>query len=476
MVAIESSPLHFDPRVGTDQNSWRVHQAVYSGLVKNGAAGEYLPDLADSFSSPDGVTWRFHLREGVRFHDGRPLTSADVAYTFESLLAPGFLSGKKEPLRIVREIATPTPLDVEFRLRTPYASFPLQLLLGIVPKGTTTAEADAHPIGTGPFRFLSYRPDDRVDFERWDGYFGKRAKAARLVYRVVPDATTRALELLDGSLDLTINSLPPDLLPRFEKTPSLRVTVAPGSTYFYLAFNFRDPDLSKLAVRRALALALDRDALAEGLWRGTVLKTETLLPPGHWARDNDLPPLRRDLGAARRLLDEAGYPDPGGGRPRLSLTYKTSTDETTILQATAIAEQWKEIGVATKIRANDFAVFYDDVVKGAFRLFSLRWQGIVDPDHYHEIFLSTSVPPKGWNRGFFADPEMDAWIEEARTVLDIRLRRPLYLKIQRRAAEALPYVSLFVSKNVVVHAADLTGLSHIPPTGDFTFLPEVGRR
>ena len=476
VVAIESSPLHFDPRVGTDQASWRTHDVLYDALLKKGPGGEFLPDLAESWSTDDAVTWRFRLRGGVRFHDGRPCEAADVAYTYGSLLADGFSSGKKEPLRIIDAIETPSPLDVVFRLKQPYASFPLQLLLGILPRGTTQLEADTKPIGTGPWRFVESRADDRVVFERFRGAVGGDAKLARLVLRVVPDATTRALELLNGSLDLSLNNLPPDLLPRLAESPRLAVTIRPGSTYAYLAFNFRDPVLGNAKVRRALALALDREALVHGLFRDTVETTETLLPPGHWARLEDLPKLTRDLPGARRLLDEAGYPDPGGGRPRLTLTYKTSTDETSILQATAVAEQWREAGVETRIRSNDFATFYQDVVKGNFQIYSLRWQGIVDPDHYHEVFLSTSVPPKGWNRGFYSDPDVDRWIEEARRTVDRETRKVLYADIQRRVAETLPYVSLYTMKAVAVHARDLTGLETMNETADFTFLRNVGRK
>lgn len=476
VVAIESSPLHFDPRVGTDQASWRTHDVLYNALLKKGAGGEFLPDLAESMSTDDAVTWRFRLRSGVRFHDGRPCEAEDVAWTYRSLLADGFASGKKEPLRIIESIETPGPLDVVFRLKSPYASFPLQLLLGILPRETPVQQADSSPIGTGAWRFVESRPDDRVVFERFAGASGGDAKLSRLVMRVVPDATTRALELLNGSLDLSLNNLPPDLLPRLGESPRLAVTIRPGSTYAYLAFNFRDPLLANPKVRRALALALDRDALAHGLFRDTVEKTETLLPPGHWARLDGLPPLARDLPAARRLLDEAGFPDPGGGRPRLTLAYKTSTDETSILQATAIAAQWKEAGVEARIRSNDFATFYQDVVKGNFQLFSLRWQGIVDPDHYHEVFLSTAVPPKGWNRGFYSDPGVDRWIEEARRTVDREKRKALYADVQRRAAETLPYVSLYTMKSVAVHARDLTGLETMHETADFTFLRNVGRR
>jgi peptide/nickel transport system substrate-binding protein len=475
VVAIESSPLHFDPRVGTDQASWRTHDLLYDALLKKGPGGTFLPDLAESWTTDDAITWRFRLRSGVKFHDGRPCEAADVAYTYRSLLADGFASGKKEPLKVIESIETPTPLDVVFKLRQPYASFPLQLLLGILPRGTTARDADALPVGTGPWRLVESRPDDRVVFERFPGAVGGDARLSRIVLRVVPDATTRALELLNGSLDLSLNNLPADLLPRLEASPRLAVTIRPGSTYAYLAFNFRDPVLGNPKVRRALALAIDRDAIVHGLFRDTVEETETLLPPGHWARLEGLPRLTRDLPAARRLLDEAGLPEPGRGKPRLVLTYKTSTDETTLLQATAIAAQWKEIGVETRIRSNDFATFYQDVVKGNFQLFSLRWQGIVDPDHYHEVFLSTAVPPKGWNRGFYSDPDVDRWIEEARRTVDRERRKALYADIQRRVAETLPYVSLYTLKAVAVHAKDLTGLETMNETADFTFLRNVGR-
>ncbi len=147
-----------------------------------------------------------------------------------------------------------------------------------------------------------------------------------------------------------------------------------------------------------------------------------------------------------------------------------------VLQATAIAGQWEEAGVRTTIRSNDFATFYQDIVRGNFRIFALRWQGIVDPDHYHEVFLSTSVPPAGWNRGFFSDPDVDRWILEARRVIDRDLRRELYVRIQRRVAEELPYISLYTMRNVLVHARDLTGVDTIHPSGDYTFLTNVGRK
>lgn len=475
MAALESSPLGFDPRVLTDQSSWRVADALYTGLMKKAPRGEFLPDLAESCDSEDARVWSCRLRSGVLFHDGRPMTSSDVAFTYESVLSEGFRSSKKQALRVIERIETPSPLMVVFHLRSPYSSFPNQLLLGIIPAGTSLEAARARPIGTGPFLFEFYRPDDRVSLRRFDGFYGEKARMARVVMRVIPDTTTRALELLRGSVHLAINSLSPDMLPRMEAASGVTVSRLPGSNHGYIAFNFKDPVLSKKEVRQALALALDRRALASGLWRDTVEVTETLLPKDHWATDPDLPPLERDLERAGRLLDQAGFPERAEGRPRLTLTFKTSTDEMTVLQATAIAAQWREAGVETVIRSHDFSIFYEDVIHGNFRLFSMRWQGITDPDHYHDVFHTRSFPPGGWNRGFFSDPLVDSWIEKARQTRSRQERQRLYFALQRRLLDELPYIPLYRALTVAVHDSRLTGISSIPPTGDFTFLREIGR-
>jgi peptide/nickel transport system substrate-binding protein len=459
----------------TDQSSWRVADAIFTSLMKKAPRGEFAPDLAEACDTTDAQTWTCQLRHDVFFHDGRQLRAADVAFTYRSVLAEDFRSSKKQALKIIRAIETPGEDEVVFRLETPYASFPNQLLLGIIPAGTSKDEAKNHPVGTGPFLFESFVPDNRVTIRRFDRYYGEKARMARVIYRVIPDATTRALELLRGSVHLVINSLPPDMLPRLGTSPGVKVTILPGSNHGYVAFNFKDPVLSKKEVRRALALALDRKAIVSGLWRDTVEQTETLLPDDHWATAPDLPELKRDLAEAGRLLDTAGFPVPPGGGPRLSLTYKTSTDEMTVLQATAIAAQWREAGVETVIRSHDFAVFYDDVIRGNFRVFSMRWQGITDPDHYHDVFHSRSFPPRGWNRGHFSDPLVDSWIDQARQILARPERQRLYWQIQRRVSEELPYIPLYRARNVAVHDSRLTGIEAIPPTGDFTFLREIGR-
>ena len=157
---------------------------------------------------------------------------------------------------------------------------------------------------------------------------------------MVPDSTVRALELLKGSVQMVVNDLPPDLVPRFREDPAFQVIEAPGGNYSYLGLNVEDPTLADVRVRRALALAIDRERLVRTIWRGLGVVTETMLPPTSWAHHSGLAPLRHDPAQAGRLLDEAGFPDPDGpgGRPRLTLQYKTSSSEIALLQAQAIQQ------------------------------------------------------------------------------------------------------------------------------------------
>jgi peptide/nickel transport system substrate-binding protein len=193
--------------------------------------------------------------------------------------------------------------------------------------------------------------------------------------------------------------------------------------------------------------------------------TETILPPGNWARNDGLPPLPHDPVAARRLLDEAGCPDPDGPEgplPRFSLTYKTSTDETALLQAQIIQAMAREAGIGIEIRSYEFATFYDDVKRGNFQIFSLTWTGVADPDIYSQILHSQRMPPVGYNRGRYANPEFDALIDAGARFVEPARRRPFYLAAQAIVARDLPYISLFTKVNVAVMPRELGGYQSFP--------------
>ena len=268
VILIESSPLSLDPRIGTDAQSERICELLFEGLVRRDGNFELKPRLAESWEIPDPLTYIFHLRHDVRFHDGRAMTSADVKWTLDSLLNGTVRSAKTSAYRYVDRVETPDRYTVTIHLKEPFAALLWNLsdgAMGVVPYGSGE-ELARNPIGTGPFRFVSEAQDRDVVIARNEQYWGKRAGLGRVRFEVVPDATTRALELRKGSADAEINALPGDMIPALARQPQLVVERAPGTSYQYLAMNLRDPILKNVLVRRALAYAIDRGPLIHYLW------------------------------------------------------------------------------------------------------------------------------------------------------------------------------------------------------------------
>jgi peptide/nickel transport system substrate-binding protein len=229
-------------------------------------------------------------------------------------------------------------------------------------------------------------------------------------------------------------------------------------------------------VRQALAHAVNRQAIVDHLRRGLALPAIGLLPPMSWAIDKGMPDFAYDPEKAKRLLDEAGFRDPDGDgpQPRLRLTMKTSTTEFTRLQATVLQQDWKRIGVEVTLRSYELATFLTDIARGQFQMCTLQWVGITDPDMLRRVFHSAQTPPVGFNRGHFSDPQIDALIDKATQSTDDSERRVLYADVQRKIAEAVPYVSLWHKTNVVIARPDIVGVE-VSPNADFIFLRNVSK-
>ncbi len=466
VVALASAPIHLDTRIGTDQASGRVFQLISSGLVTKTPAGELVPDLATSWEILDGgARYRFHLRRDAVFHDGRPFGAEDVVWTFRSMLDGTVVSPKRGGFPLLERVEEVDPHTVDFVLGEPYGALLPNLTswVGILPRGAMPEEMNSQPVGTGPFRLIERRPD-RVTVEAFERHWGGRPLIDRVVLREIPDSTVRALELRKGTVHLVVNDLPPDVVADFRERPRFKVVESPGSNYAYLGVNLEDPLLFDRRVRRALLLAIDRQRLVDHLWRGLGVVTETVLRPGHWAHHEGLEPTPYDPTAAMALLDESGYADPDGDGPlpRFRVTYKTSTDETALLQAQIVQSMLAAVGVEVEIRSHEFATFYNDIKQGNFQLFSMIWTGIVDPDFFTLILHSKSIPPAGANRGRYRNPEFDRVIDAGAQLTDRAERRHHYLRAQEIFAHDLPYLSLFIRVNAAVLPTELEGYENYP--------------
>jgi len=468
---IEASPTNLDPRIGADAYSQHIDGLIFSSLVAHDAEMKIIPDLALSWDTADPLTYIFHLRPGVKFQDGRPLTSADVKFTFDSILSGAVKSPKRGSFKMVDSVEAPDDATIVFHLHEPYASFLWSLtrpVVGIVPRGSGPEMAQ-HPIGSGPFQFVSATTDEEIILARNENYFGGAPNIEHLRIRIVPDVTVRALELRKGSADATINSLTPDMVATLGKENGLRADEQPGTTLAYISFNFDDPTLAKREVRQALAYATDRKTIVQYLLRGQARPAASLLPPNSWAFDSDVQQYDYDPARADQLLEAAGY-HRGADGMRLHLALKTSTDESTRLLSEAIADQWKRVGVALELRPLEFATFYTDITRSSFQMYALRWVGANnDPDIFEFVFSSKKMPPNGANRGHYRNPQLDALLDQARAEMDQAKRKGLLAQVQKIVAEDEPYLNLWYVDNVCVHRDRLSGIV-IPPGGDYDFL------
>jgi peptide/nickel transport system substrate-binding protein len=463
VIALESAPAVLDPRFTTDANSSLVGGLVVSGLTRSDPQADAVPDLAAEWRQLSPLEYAFTLRADARFQDGSPVTAADVAATFRSVLDPSLRSPKREALTAIERIDTPDSRTVVFRLREVSASFLETANLGVLPARLTASGPvpALDLVGAGPFRIVAAAGDGGVELAAHTAYMDGAPAIRRLRFRVVPDGVVRALELASDTIHLVQNAVDPDLLPWLGGQPGLEVMISPGTTFQYLGVNFRDRRLADRRVRQAIAYALDRDAIVHHLLRDTARPATGLLPPAHWAYEGTVTTYAHDPERAVALLAESGL----GASVRAELrrfSYKTSTVElrrriAEVFQAAAAA-----VGLGFDVRSYEWATFYEDVKRGNFELYALAWVGVSDPDVYYRIFHSAMQPPAGNNRGQYASPTMDALLEAARRTLDHDERRRLYAEVQRLAADDLPVIPLWWADNVVVKSRALAGFAPAP--------------
>jgi peptide/nickel transport system substrate-binding protein len=470
-VLIESSPTNLDPRIGSDGQSERIDELMFDSLVKKDAQFNLQPDLATSWDTPDPLTYIFHLRAGVKFQNGQALTSRDVKWTLDTMRNHTILTAKYQAYRNIASIDAPDSQTLVVHMTQPDAALLWNLsdgALGIVPYGSG-GDFQQHPVGTGPFRFVSQELDKEVVLERNPLSWQAVPKIARLRFEVVPDEMTRALALRKGSADIASNALSPDMIWSMRNDKNLAVAESPGTVVQYLTFNLRDPYLRDTRVRQAIAYGINRPLIIDTLLRGMARPAHSLLPANHWAYTGDGAHYDYDPQRAKQLLDDAGY-KPGADGIRFHLTMKTSNDGGARELAMTLQQQLRSVGIALDVRSFEFATFYSDISHGSFGMYSLRWiGGNEDPDIFHYAFASASVPPHGANRGDYSNPQIDQLLQTAGSESDQAKRRAAYAQVQQILAKELPTLPLWFVDSVVMYNRRISGVE-ASPSGNFYFL------
>jgi peptide/nickel transport system substrate-binding protein len=501
VVLIEQPPKNIDPRYTTTSYDFKLAYLCYARMVTvdNDTLRPQL-ELAEQVQILErlpggGMRLEITLRPAL-FSDGTPVESADVQYTLEQLSDEK--TGSAGMRRRFSESGLKLPLEIvdsrRFRMTLvqPSASYLTDLDFGIMKRGTagrrepaspggpgglaaslsTTLGKDrdaALPIGAGPFVPLS-EAGEVTRFRRNPHYFGGPPGVERLTVRVVRDANSRLLSLVGGSADLTQNTVSPLLFDAVQRWQGrLQLTTAPSALLNYLGMNNEDSRLRDVRVRRALAMAIDRERIVRTKLFGKATLATGLLAPLHWAYHKPAEPLRYDPEAARKLLDAAGYPDPDGPGPKMRfvLQYKTSTDALPVAIARVIAAQLAEVGIGIEVRPLEFHLFLSDVKKGNYQLYTLSSAEIAEPNLHRNFFHSSFIPSAknldaGLNRMRYRSPELDALLDEGAREMDPARRIGIYAKVQDLIAQELPLLPLWHPDNVVVSRKAVQGFRMWP--------------
>lgn len=463
---LANTPDSLDPRFATDATSARINRLLYARLVDFDEAAYPIPSLAH-WDQRSPTHYRFFLRERYRtFHNSTPLKAQDVKATYDFILNPQNASPHRATLSLIKRIETPTDDVVDFYLHKADALFPSYLVIGILPGNLirNNHSFHEHPIGSGPFAFVNWLDDTRLQIRRQrDGQLFEFVR--------IPNPTVRTLKLLAGEIEMLQNDLPPELVSFLTRDPRVRVQRARGTNFAYLGFNMEDPIVGQEKVRRAISHAIDRDSIIRFVLGGAASPANALFPSQHWVGNPSLSGYDYNPEFARALLQEAGYHKNNPVR----LVYKTSSDPFRLRLATIIQAQLSQVGIRTTIESYDWGTFYGDIKAGRFQMYSLAWVGVKTPDIFHFIFHSDSLPPNGANRGRFVDTKVDDLIERAEAAQNLEEKRRLYRRLQVLLLQALPYVPLWYEDHIFIASRTLEGY-HVASDGNYDGLLNIERQ
>jgi peptide/nickel transport system substrate-binding protein len=469
---------NFIPALVSDTASSAVTGAAYPGLVKYDRDLVVVPDLAESWEfGDDGRTITFKLRPGLAWADGRPLTADDCVFTWRLMSDPETPTAYGESFQQIESAEAVDPLTFRVTFKRVMARALITWAFGIMPKHLLEgADLDASPlarttVGPGPFQIEAWEAGQRIILAANKGYYGGRPHLDRLVTLIIPDMTTQFMELETGRLDMM--GLEPDQWLLANEKPSLRERYDfhsfPAFAYTYLGFNLTDPRLSDVRVRRAIALAIDKDEIIEGVLLGLGRVANGPFKPGMWAHNERLRPYPHDPDQARRLLAEAGWTDTNGngtldkGGTEFVLTIATNQGNRTREQTgLVIQSRLKDVGIEVKLLTIEWAAFLKDFLdKGNFEAIIMGWTIPMDPDLY-DVWNSAKTNPGELNFIRYANPEVDELIDQARFTVDQALRKKCYDRIQEILHEDAPYVFLYVPDSLVAVSKRFVGPESAP--------------
>ncbi len=466
-IGYTTDALTLDPHNHRNRTTQTIIRNMYDGLVTRDPKMKVVPQLAEHVKVIDDTTYEVKLQEGATFHDGSPITSDDVKYTFERLTKDGAIGGQTSPRKsLVGPIKTVDIIDlrtVRIKMETPWPQFPAFLTLHeIVPKKFTEAQgADGlatKAMGSGPFKLADWRKGDSVIMERYDGYYGgspalpphSKACAERVIFKIIPENASRVAALLAGDVDL-INDLPAHAIKHVRNNPNTDVVTVNGTRSYFIALNNQSGPFKDKRVRQAVAHAIDKQLIIDRIMNGNGTQIDGILSPDAFGKNTSLPRLAYDPDKAKSLLAEAGYPDG------LDVVLDVKGELKEI--AEAIASLLTKAGIRTKVQVGEVSQLRSKWrTKGKPKtgdMWITSWgNGTLDPVG---IFVPTHRTNDRGNSAGYANAEFDALLDAAGVEPDAEKRAAMYQKAEAIAADDLPYAYLWVTKDIYGVSKRLSG-------------------
>jgi peptide/nickel transport system substrate-binding protein len=492
---------------GSDVAAERVRNLMFNALVKKNENFEYVGELAKEIkTSDDGKTLTFVLQSGVKFHNGKEFTSADVKYTFDELFkANGFKAGaffdtvpddkpaaapakpadntnaankpaqpntKRVPH--ITSLTTPDRQTVVFTVgRSALAHQLLSNLVAIPIIGEgTVGQQKENPVGTGPFKFVAFdASQNTVELAANPDYWEGAPSISKLRVKTVTDANSLQAELQSGAVDIAPlpSNLPPDTLKALGGQANLRVDQFDGSNIQYLVFNTQSPPLNIVKVRQAIGYAIDREKIVRDLLFGQARSANAVLPPASWAYSPGTE-YKFDPSKSRQLLQEAGYK----GEP---IVFKYGSGSAAVNQySQVIQSSLNDVGLNVQIETLEVNTIRTQLAQGQFQMYTGIWVGgNQDPIFMRDLFSSTKIPGGNvscCNRGRYSNPEVDKAFEEAINATDKAVAKAAYVRAWELVSADMPFLPLWYPANMVVSNKRIGNIK-VSPSGDWTFIRNI---
>lgn len=499
VIALGDNIRTIDP-IGSpsvDAASERVRTLMFNSLVKKNEKFDYVGELASDIKrSDDGTIFTFVLRDGVKFHDGRLLTSADVKYTLDLLFSSNFAKSASfyeavpEPTpndgsppqkrSLIKSVEAPDAKTVVVTLIKPWVGLLSNLVpAAIIPKDSYEMQK-TRPLGTGPFKFINYDNSQQVvDLEAFPEYWEGAPKVQLVRVRVLSDMNQLQAELTAGRVDIAPlpTSLSPDAIVLLGQDPNLQVLQFPGSNINLLTFNTSSPPLDNVRVRQAIAYAIDRESMIKSLLQGFGKIAHSILPEESWAYTPGQV-YTFDPEKSKQLLDQGGYRDPDGDGPRWRFTkpviYKVSGSSVAGRNYAGVIQNYlKTVGVPVEIVTAEQTTVFDEVRRGNYQIFYSQWVGgNQDPIFFKDLMATSEIPTEtraSRNRSRYSNRELDALLEEAVNTFDRQRAVDLYTNIQQIVSSEVPIFPLWYQANIVI-ARKSVGNIQVNASGDWSFV------